>query len=581
MNINMEFSKQEEDNLSDDEKEIVELILGNKTFDEIIQEKPTVNNYIHLSRVKENLLNWYDFKENSSLLEIGAGFGELTNLLLNRKLNVISIEPSLTKAKVLEKKFKNSNNFELIVGYFDDIDFKDKFDYIVITDYLDKNDFSKTLIKAKNLLKNNGTIFLAINNKYGIKNWKGKDDYKDILNKDLKFSKRYIENDLNKLGFTNYKFYYIYPEYKAPNLIYTDNYKITTEDISRNFELNEFYEEVNFRENELLENVLNDEEDVINFFANSFLVEISNSNLADINYVTFTNYRKLSKQIQTIITNDKVIKKPITEEAKSHIDEMLYNQQYFPKNNCVLLDKKQKDGIVESDFITGKKLDEIIKNSNNYIEEFDKYKEFLFNCQKIIPYDEVVKEELLNPLKCLDDEKLREFNFVEYGFLDMIPKNCFVVGGMNFFFDQEWMIKFIPLQYILYRAINNMSIKILEKNELFTKYDLDKNIKVFEDMENCFIDMVMDRTILTKILTRPAKFRKEKINLLEAKIENIENKNKELELIVKEKENQIIIISNSLSWRITRPLRWISSKVRKLINNLKKEKIDEHKKCSK
>ena len=91
--------------------------------------------------------------------------------------------------------------------------------------------------KSKLFLKEEGTFLIAIDNKYGIKNWKGKDEYKALLKENSNITKKNIEKNLKELGFGNYKFYYIFPEYKAPNLIYTDDYKITTEDISRNFEL--------------------------------------------------------------------------------------------------------------------------------------------------------------------------------------------------------------------------------------------------------------------------------------------------------------------------------------------------------
>lgn len=570
MKINMEFYEKSEEKLSENEKKVVEFFLEDKNFDEIIENEPTVNNYIHLSQVKENLLNWYEFKKDSSLLEIGSGFGELTNLFVKKNLNIVSIESSLEKSKILEKRFKDFDNIEVIVGEFEKIDIKEKFDYIVVTDYLEENDFCKTLENAKKYLKNNGTILLAIDNKYGIKNWKGKNNYKFILDKDFKNTKKYIENNLNELGFINYKFYYIYPEYKAPNLIYTDEHKITLEDISRNFELNEDYEDLGFKENDLLENILKDENELINFFANSFLIEISNEKLNDVKYITFTNYRNINKQIQTIITTNKVIKRPVTKEAENHIKEMIENQQYFPKENCILLDKKKDDITVESDFIVGKRLDEIIEKSNNIELEFDKYKDFLYNSNKIILFSEVNKDELFEPLKELNDEILKEFNFTEYGFVDMIPKNCFVVGGMNFFFDQEWMIKFVPLEFILYRAINNTLISNEEKIKLFQKYDLNKYNELFLKLEDCFIDRIINRAILTRILIKPMVLRNKKIEWLQSEIERLDDKNRKLELIVKDRDSQLTIISNSFSWKITKPIRWISSKCRQLMCNFRR-----------
>ncbi len=598
MKFNIEFYKEEQDKLSEEEKRIVDIISQDKNYSEVIEKEPTVNNYIHLSSVKENLLNWYEFKENSSLLEIGSGFGELSSLFVEKLSDVVLIEASLTKAKILEKKFEQNENVEIIVGDYKEISLEKKFDYIVITDYLENNDFCETLEKAKMSLKENGTIFVAIDNKYGIKNWKGNDDYKNLLNKDVTFTKKHIENSLSKLGFRNYKFYYIFPEYKAPNLIYTDSHKLSDEDLSRNFELNEAYEYTNFKENEILENLLKDEKDLINFFVNSFLIEISDLELNDIKYITFTNYRKPDKQIQTIITDNKVIKKPVTKEAEIHIKEMIENSKFFPKDGCVLLDKKKDDITVESDFIIGKRLDEMIDSSDNVIEEFNSYKELLFNSNLKIAYEEIDRDKLIEPLKEIDNEVLKELTFTEYGFVDMIPKNCFVIGGMKFFFDQEWMLKFIPLEFILYRAINNTGIKSSIRKQLFDKYELTKNGELFDKIEDYFMNSIINKKLLTHILIRSAVSKNERIsslietiNLKDSSIINLENQNRilesqnnsfenetntlketvnNLENIVKIKDTELMSIINSKSWKITKPFRWISTKIKRLISKLKK-----------
>lgn len=158
----------------------------------------------------------------------------------------------------------------------------------------------------------------------------------------------------------------------------------------------------------------------------------------------------------------------------------------------------------------------------------------------------------------------------------MIPKNCFVIGGINFFFDQEWMIKNIPIEFILYRAINN--IYLINRNELFEKYDLNKNKELFEKIEECFNDSIINKKLITNILMRPATSIKQKIEILQTEIEslkyelgikadnitNLENQNQALVLAVEERDTRLTIIANSFSWKITKPIRWISEKIRKL-----------------
>ena len=95
---------------------------------------------------------------------------------------VISIEQSKAKAEAIEKRLKNINNLEIIVGDLNNIKIDEKFDYIVIADAFEKaneyikgkNSFKEILKYCKNLLKENGKILLITNNKFGIQYWNNK-----------------------------------------------------------------------------------------------------------------------------------------------------------------------------------------------------------------------------------------------------------------------------------------------------------------------------------------------------------------------------------------------------------------------
>lgn len=79
MKLNLDFYQDELDSgISSEDRKSINLWNEVNNPDEILEKDSTVNSYFHLSNVKENLLNWYNFKENSSGLEIGSGFGELS-----------------------------------------------------------------------------------------------------------------------------------------------------------------------------------------------------------------------------------------------------------------------------------------------------------------------------------------------------------------------------------------------------------------------------------------------------------------------------------------------------------------------
>ena len=129
-------------------------------------------------------------------------------------------------------------------GNLENINLNEKFDYIVVTDYLQKHDLEESIKIVKEYLKEDGIILLAVDNKFGIKKWNGKDLYRNLLgnsdkNSNKEYGKKELEDIIHDLGYKNLKFFYIFPEYKAPNLIFSDEHEISAEDITRNFELNE------------------------------------------------------------------------------------------------------------------------------------------------------------------------------------------------------------------------------------------------------------------------------------------------------------------------------------------------------
>ena len=107
MELNLDFYKENNQILSESDEKILTLIEDNQNLEEVLNEDTSVQTYIHLSRVKENLLNWYEFKNTSSVLEVGSGFGELVNFLYNKFDKLTLIEENPRKATCIQKRFHN------------------------------------------------------------------------------------------------------------------------------------------------------------------------------------------------------------------------------------------------------------------------------------------------------------------------------------------------------------------------------------------------------------------------------------------------------------------------------------------
>lgn len=135
----------------------------------------------HISPIRKNILDWYDFVPEADILEIGAECGILTEVLCRKAGSVTCIEPSLIKSKINAFRNKNFSNLKIIVSDFYKADLKKQYDYVVLIGNLDKvistqeqgkkvQDVFDDLYK---LVKKDGKVLFAVQNKFGLKYWAG------------------------------------------------------------------------------------------------------------------------------------------------------------------------------------------------------------------------------------------------------------------------------------------------------------------------------------------------------------------------------------------------------------------------
>ena len=104
---------------------------GNKEY--------TEKEVYYFSVNRENILNWYAFDSNASVLEINGCTGILTGMLCHRVAKVVSVEASEYERQINLERNKNCQNLEVIVGDLFQLNLQDKYDYIVWNDALIEN----------------------------------------------------------------------------------------------------------------------------------------------------------------------------------------------------------------------------------------------------------------------------------------------------------------------------------------------------------------------------------------------------------------------------------------------------------
>lgn len=591
MNVNWNFYKQEDDNINDDEKEFIERIKRhlekNESDNKNTKEENNLEKILTLSKIRENILSWYPFKENAKILEIGANLGEITGLLCENASKVVAIENSKMKIEFMAKRYADKENLDIIAGYIENIKLDEKFDYITLIGTLERRDvdYKQIITIAKELLNDGGKILLAFDNKLGIKYFSKTDKTgicvtNPVDKKFINIEKLY--NYLHEIGLNNIKTYYPMPDYKLTNVIFTDLRPLSKNDLSRNVVYNS-EDTINFYdENTVYRELLDLPENVVKNFMNSYFLEIAYNEQFEkdaenekVKLISFSNMRKPKYRIKTIVKENFVYKYPANDESQNHIEETKKNIDIIKNAGLKTLDSYNENEII-SEFCKEKTLDEVIMEfakQNEKEKAIDLMKRFKDEIKyKLKPGS--IKNNVFDKYKIkYDKEEILSMYFVEDGLWDLIFQNCFYVNGEFFFYDQEWCEKNLPIEYIMYRAIKYFVRlkKYISDEEMYSILEIDKSkIKLFDELDDKIQEEIRNPAmwqlntqgenaieLKRKVLTL-----NHEINLL-----NIEKTEKEQKLaqaeqiyIQKDQEianlkNQLNLVYNSTSWKLTKPFR--------------------------
>ena len=500
---------------ADLESELKDIVFNDCDFSEVIEENNVYEYHYLLSHLRQNLFNWYPFKKESSLLEIGASYGQLTELFTKKVKHVVSIEDSVSKAEIISKRAEDA---EVIVSDFNNINVDEKFDYIILCNIFEyaklfqgsENPYKSYLAYLKNFLKEDGVILIAISNRLGLNYFAGfKEEHTNLYFAGINgfantnyvetFSKTELENLIVSSGFRNYKFFYPYPNHEFPLIINTDKF-VNKIPFERRLDYFDNRYDL-FREDRLNQTLAKD--NLADYFSNSFLVEIRNSEIAfptdEIDFVKL-NADRLEKfrTITTIKSDGFVYKSPFSPESDEHITNM-YDESKFKLGkikylDCELIDNSIRYKLLKEESIETQILDSILQNNKEkFFKLMEDYYDALF-------YESFESKEYANSkfLKVFKNGSNVPFHCHEKSNLDLIFSNIFIINGEYVAIDYEWIFDFqIPLEYILYRVLlhytltNNLFKEFVTIEEIFNYFGLDSShFDLFRKWDHNFMDYV-------------------------------------------------------------------------------------------
>ena len=200
------------------------------------------------------------------------------------------IELSKRRSLVNAYRHRTLSNIEILVGNFQDIRLEKKYDVVTLIGVLEygyhyidsERPYEDFIRKVSSCLKPGGRLYVAIENKLGLKYFAGY--HEDHLGRPFvglegyrksdkvkTFSHSQLKRLLLENGFASTYFYYPFPDYKLPTVIYSDD---VIENVDIDFPEQSNYDLPvlqNFNMNKVFESLKGASER--RMLANSFLVE--------------------------------------------------------------------------------------------------------------------------------------------------------------------------------------------------------------------------------------------------------------------------------------------------------------------
>lgn len=196
----------------------------------------------HLSPVRGNLLRHLDFA-SLDVLELGAGIGAISRFLAEHCKWLTAVEGSQRRYSALVSRLRDLDNWDGFVSNVEDVKLDRKYDVVCIVGVLEYAELYSTrlpenkktpaqwfLEKAASHLKDDGVLIVAIENKLGLKYWRGAPEdhdgklYSGIVGYPLTptprtYSKKELCDLIRGVGLTHILDYYPFPDYKLPHTV--------------------------------------------------------------------------------------------------------------------------------------------------------------------------------------------------------------------------------------------------------------------------------------------------------------------------------------------------------------------------
>ena len=435
----------------------------------------TVNNTF--SAVRQNILNWYPFDKDAEILEVGAGMGAITGMLCERAKRVVAIEMNQVRAEIIRTRYAKRDNLQVLSEDINTWQTEQTFDYIVFIGVLEyaavflegENPYDQFLKNIRRRLRPTGKILFAIENRFGLKYWLGASE--DHLQQPFvgirgyentktprTFSKQELSQLLERAGFMHYRFYAALPDYKFPELIFSEDYKpdyMNLKKISFTYSKGSV---LTANEKDLYKDII--ENGVFSFFANSYLIEASSMDLGCNHVVQVSAKSEVYKEyrVSTVMYSDgSVYKVPMHRNASQHLRDILRNTRDLEERGIQVLPLSLEGDKLVSKKFEGPSAQDIFKKALEGNDRETLHRQLDCLRDNLIKSSELIDYSINNilALNGLDEAGVQYGPVLQRAYIDMTFYNSFWVDNALVFYDQEWCFERVPLHFCLYYTLKS------------------------------------------------------------------------------------------------------------------------------
>jgi 2-polyprenyl-3-methyl-5-hydroxy-6-metoxy-1,4-benzoquinol methylase len=199
----------------------------------------------HLHARRANLLRPVQHLLTGKILEIGAGCGAITRFLGESGGEILAIEGSERRAVVAAARCRDLPNVTVVVDQFHQVPIIPEYDAVTLIGVLEYarlyfpaeagvDPVDALLTRARQFLKPQGVLILAIENQLGLKYFAGygedhtgqlmqgiEDRY--AMNGVVTFGRVELAQRLKSSGFAEQRWWFPFPDYKMPTLLLTEH----------------------------------------------------------------------------------------------------------------------------------------------------------------------------------------------------------------------------------------------------------------------------------------------------------------------------------------------------------------------